>query len=115
MLDELAIGSQTTKSVLEDPFLALVSGAGLPRPEVNAALDVAGVTYFVDFLWRSERLIVETVGFAAHGRESSFYADSRRTLHLRNAGNEVLTFTWRDVTETQAEVLTAVRARLSGG
>ncbi len=114
VLDELSIGSLNTKSELEDRFLALVTGAGLPRPEVNAALEV-NTTYFVDFLWRTERLIAETVGFAAHGRESSFHADSRRILRLRNAGYEVLTFTWRDVTETPDEVLTAVRARLSGG
>ena len=112
MLDRLSIGSANTKSELEDRFLALVTGAGLPRPEVNAAIVLPGATYFADFLRRASRLVVETNGFAAHARESAFYADSRRTLLLRNAGFEVLTFTWPDVTATPGEVVAAVRARL---
>ena len=112
VLEELSIGSTSTNSELEDRFLSLVLGAGLPRPEVNAAITVGDATYFADFLWRDSRLVVETNGFAAHARESSFFADSRRQLHLRNSGFEVLTFTWPDVTQAPAEVVAAVRARL---
>jgi predicted transcriptional regulator of viral defense system len=112
VLEELSIGSMNTNSELEDRFLALVVGAGLPRPEINAAVGVGDETYFVDFLWRDCRLVVETNGFAAHAREASFYADSRRALRLRTAGFEVLTFTWPDVTQTPADVVAAVRARL---
>jgi hypothetical protein len=37
--------------------------SGLPQPAVNAA--VHGLT--VDFLWRAERVVVETDGRGAHG------------------------------------------------
>jgi very-short-patch-repair endonuclease len=89
-----------------------VTGAGLSRPEVNSAVVLDGRTYIVDFLWPEHRLAVETDGFKAHSRESSFYVDSRRDLRLRAAGFDVLRFTWPDVTERPAEVLAAVRARL---
>ena len=112
VLDELSIGSMNTRSELEDRFLALVLAAGLPRPQINAAIEVGDSTYFVDFLWPASRLIVETIGFAAHARESAFYADSRRELQLRTAGFEVLSFTWKDVAEAPADVVAAVRAGL---
>lgn len=38
VLDELSIGSSATSSELEDRFFALVTGAELPRPEMNAAV-----------------------------------------------------------------------------
>lgn len=112
VLDELSIGLPVTRSELEDRFLQLVTDAALPRPEVNAAVVLDdGTTYLVDFLWRDRHLAVETDGFEAHSRESSFYADSRRDLRLRAAGFEVLRFTWPDVTERPADVLAAVQAR----
>jgi very-short-patch-repair endonuclease len=102
-----------TGSELEDRFLELVIHADLPRPEVNAVVTLDdGTTYSVDFLWRDRRLAVETDGFDAHARESSFYADSRRDLRLRSARFEVLRFTWPDVSERAHEVVAAVRARL---
>jgi hypothetical protein len=112
-LDGLSIGTVATNLELEERFLELVIGAGLPRPEVNAVVVLEdGTIYSVDFLWRDSRLAVETDGFDAHVRESSFYADSRRDLRLRSAGFEVLRFTWPDVSERAAEVVAAVRARL---
>jgi hypothetical protein len=113
VLDDLSIGSMATSSELEDRFLELVIHADLPRPEVNAVVTLHdGTTYYVDFLWRDRRLAVETDGFDAHARESSFYADSRRDLRLRSARFEVLRFTWPDVSERGHEVVAAVRARL---
>jgi hypothetical protein len=51
-----------TRTVLEERFLALVVDAQLPRPEV---ITIVG-PYEVDFLWRTENLIVETDGAATH-------------------------------------------------
>ena len=51
---------QITRSDLEERFLALVLDAQLPPPEVNATVGEREV----DFLWRAERLIVETDGAA---------------------------------------------------
>ena len=38
-------------------------GAGVPVPAVNEWITVAGEEMQVDFLWRTQRLVVETDGF----------------------------------------------------
>jgi predicted transcriptional regulator of viral defense system len=63
-----------TRSELERAFLRLSRLYHLPEPEVNVR--VAGFT--VDFLWRAERLAVETDGYRAHrGRQAFEVAKGR--------------------------------------
>jgi hypothetical protein len=67
-----ARGTKTLRAVLNDPgegrtrndfeaaFLEFVERAGLPRPEVNAALQLRnGLWIEPDFLWREQKVIVE--------------------------------------------------------
>lgn len=105
-LSELqAHGPQPTRSELEERFLDEVKRAGLPRPEVNAR--VAG--FEVDFVWREQRLIVETDGAATHLTAKAFEEDRRRDALLASAGWRVLRFTWRQVTDgTAARTLRAL-------
>jgi hypothetical protein len=56
-------GSTRTKSYLEELFIALCDRYQLPRPEVNVYVE----GYECDFVWREQRLIIETDGGAAHG------------------------------------------------
>src|SRR5205823_5583474 len=51
-----------TRSELEERFLSLCLDAGLARPAVNARVEANGTTYEVDFLWREQRLVIETDG-----------------------------------------------------
>lgn len=88
-------GSTRTRSELEERFLELCDTHGLGRPRVNVI--VAGLE--VDFLFAAARLIVETDGYASHGRNRSFERDHERDAHLRDAGYEVSRFTYRQVTE----------------
>jgi hypothetical protein len=64
-----------TRSELEEAFLALCRGGGLPDPEVNVHLH----GYEVDFLWRRERRVVEVDGYAFHSVRGAFERDRRRT------------------------------------
>jgi very-short-patch-repair endonuclease len=97
-----------TRSELERDFLRLCRRHRLPEPEVNASLG----GYQVDFLWREERLIVETDGWAAHRGRTAFEQDRRRGTFLASLGFEVMRVTWRQVHDDPAEVAAAVRARL---
>ena len=97
-----------TRSELEERFLALVAEAGLPRPEVNAV--VAG--YEVDFLWRRQRLVVETDGAATHLTPTAFEEDRRRDAALQVAGLRVVRFTWRAITQDPRVVDATMRALL---
>jgi hypothetical protein len=101
-----------TDQELEERFLALCRKASLPPPEVNGwvALD-DGIAYQIDFLWRAERLAVETDGWGSHGTRRAFENDRRRDRNLSMAGWTVVRFTWRDV-EREPDEVTAALTRL---
>jgi very-short-patch-repair endonuclease len=87
-------GPAFTRSQAEEKLLGIVRRAGLPRPELNAAV----LGHEVDFLWRSVRVVAEADGYAFHGSAQSFQADRRRDAELAAAGYRVLRFTWADLT-----------------
>jgi very-short-patch-repair endonuclease len=89
----LAAG-EATRSELEDLFLRLCRRHHLPTPEVNVR--VGG--HEVDFLWRPQRLIVETDGYRFHRGSAAFESDHDRDLTLRAHGFSVIRLTYRQVT-----------------
>jgi very-short-patch-repair endonuclease len=98
-----------TRSELERAFLRLCRRYRLPSPEMNVRLG----RFTVDFLWRGERLIVETDGYAAHRGQQAFVDDRVRDNELTAMGFEVLRFTYLQVKNEAAEVARLVRERLS--
>jgi predicted transcriptional regulator of viral defense system len=98
-----------TRSELEQRFLALCDAGGVALPEVNAR--VHGWT--VDAFWRAERLIVELDGFDNHNSRAQIDRDRTKELRLREAGLAVTRYTWRQVTEEAAAVVTDLRRCLS--
>ncbi|MEA2330405.1 MAG: hypothetical protein QOH58_543 [Thermoleophilaceae bacterium] len=87
-----------TANDLEDRFLELCRAAGLPRPKVNQWLELDdGPPIRADFLWRRERLIVETDGWDSHGTRQGFERDRLRDQRAQLAGWRVLRFTRRQV------------------
>jgi very-short-patch-repair endonuclease len=68
-----------TRSELEDIFLALCRRHRLPMPEVNVRIG----TRIVDFLWREQRVVVETDGYRFHRGSQAFEDDHQRDLELR--------------------------------
>jgi hypothetical protein len=113
----LPVGIETdgTRSDLERDFLELWRNSGLPLPEVNAPID--GMT--VDFLWREQRLVVETDSYATHGGTIAFEDDRERDLRLRRLGYSVHHFSERQLElEPEAvveDVASALRAAHSAG
>lgn len=98
-----------TRSDLETLFLALLARYELPLPEVNVKLG----RWTVDFLWRSERLVVETDFWGYHRGSAAFYADGERDLDLRAAGYAVLRFTDRQLEAEPERVASDVARALS--
>ena len=94
-----------TRSVAEERFLELVTGAGLPRPELKVHLHVGGKLIEVDALWRAQRVVVEIDGAAAHATRRAFEDDRERDARLAVAGFVVVRLTWRRLT-TDAEAVT---------
>jgi very-short-patch-repair endonuclease len=98
-----------TRSELEDLTLALFRRHRIPPPLVNQPLG----SYVVDFLWPTERLIVETDGFEFHSGRAAFEADRERQNALVALGYEVLRFTYAQVTGSPRSVATTVRRALA--
>jgi len=98
-----------TRSELELRFLSLCRKHHLPPPEVNVHIG----PWLVDFLWREQRLIVETDGYRYHRGRIAFEDDRARDLELRALGYDVVRLTYRQVTKNSAEVVAAMRRALA--
>lgn len=96
------------RSELEEEFLALCRRHRLPLPETNAKVG----RWEGDFLWRKERLAVETDSFAYHLGSVAFEDDHARDLDLRNEGFVVLRFTEKQLEEEPGRVIADVARAL---
>jgi very-short-patch-repair endonuclease len=102
-----------TRSDAEERFLALCQATALTRPEVNAELVVdEGPAIVVDFLWRSQRLAIETDAYGTHGNRQAFERDRRRDQRLRLAGYDPVRFTRRQILSQPTRVAATVYALL---
>jgi very-short-patch-repair endonuclease len=102
--------SEPTKSRLERAMLGLCRHYELRLPEVNVYVG----PHEVDFLWRSERLIVEADGYETHGDRASFEADRARDADLKLLGYDVVRFTYRQVLDEPERVARTLRTLLAG-
>jgi very-short-patch-repair endonuclease len=84
-------------SALERTFGTRIRQHGLPVPEYNAPIDIAGHRYYADALWHSRRLVAELHGLAFHNRPDDRARDDERNNTFTRAGLRVLIFRWSDV------------------
>lgn len=87
------IKTDGTRSDLERDFLCLWRRHRIARPEVNVPIGRVSV----DFLWREERLIVETDSYATHGSLTAFEDDKTRDMYLRRLGFRVHRYSERQL------------------
>jgi very-short-patch-repair endonuclease len=98
-----------TRSEAERRLLALVRAANLPPPRTNVRVG----PYEVDFLWPSQRLIVEVDGFAFHSTRAAFERDRVRDAELQARGYRVIRVTWRQLTNEPHAVVARLAAALA--
>jgi hypothetical protein len=93
------VGRTPTWSELEEAFLALCRRLGLPEPEVNVwiVLDDGLPAIRVDFVWREQRVVVETDGHQSHRTRQSFEIERLRDQRLTAASWRPIRTTWRQV------------------
>jgi hypothetical protein len=82
------------RSDFEALVLPRLLAMGLPRPACNQTLQLTGERLMVDFLWREQRVVVETDGEGTHGTPVAFQRDRRRDQILVAAGYRVSRVTW---------------------
>lgn len=74
--------SDRNESDLERDFLAICRAHGVPEPECNVRLG----RHRVDFLWRAERLVIETDGYIYHRGRQAMRDDNDRDIELALRG-----------------------------
>jgi very-short-patch-repair endonuclease len=98
-----------TRSDLELAFRRLCRRHRLPAPEVNVRIGPMEV----DFLWRDQRLVVETDGYRYHRGKEAFENDRDRDLRLRALGFEVVRLSEQQVADEPTQAAAVLRKLLS--
>jgi len=98
-----------TRSEAERLLLDLIRAARLPTPATNVKIH----GHEVDFLWPTQRLIVEVDGFAFHSTRAAFERDRVRDADLTQAGYRVIRITWRRLTSEPEAVIATLAAALN--
>ena len=107
------IGRNITKHQLELRFLGFLDAQRLPRPRINATVDLHPKPREVDCLWPDHRLVAELDGFATHGTRTAFEDDRSRDRELLVAGYRVTRITWRQLAEDEHALAQALRSLLA--
>ena len=100
----------------ESPFESIARVAfrdgGLPPPELQVWVggDSLGVIGRADFLWREHRTIAEADGAVKYADPDRARKQLRRDADLREAGFEVVHFTWHELATAPHQVIDSVRA-----
>jgi predicted transcriptional regulator of viral defense system len=106
----IAFADPLAESVLESISRAVFHELGLPPPELQVVVgdgeDIAGR---VDFLWRQHRTIAEADGAIKYTGPAEAMAQLNRDARLRDAGFEVVHFTWPEITRVPGQVVGAIR------
>jgi very-short-patch-repair endonuclease len=97
-----------TRSEAEERLLVLIRASELPHPEVNVRVGY----HEVDFLWRSQRLVVEVDGFRFHSSRAAFERDRLRDAELAAMGFRVVRVTWRQLVNRPEAVVTRIATAL---
>jgi very-short-patch-repair endonuclease len=103
------------RSRMEAKLLPLLSEAALPVPETNARVRVAGRVYEVDFLWRAEKVVVETDGARFHDNPTAGSRDSDRNQVLASAGYAIPRLGWEDLRDQPDAAMAELTRLLSRG
>lgn len=102
------------RSRMEAKLLRLLSEAALPIPETNVHLRVGKKVFEVDFLWRRQKLVVETDGGRFHDNPAAGIRDSGRNRALAAAGYTVPRLGWEDIRDRPDQALSEIARLLRG-
>jgi hypothetical protein len=108
--DVIAFADARAESVLESIARVVFAECGLPAPDLQVWVGGPQPVGRVDFLWPQHRTIAEVDGLMKYRDSARAVLQLERDRRLRDAGYEVVHFTWQDITENPAYVATAIRA-----
>jgi len=102
------------RSRMEAKLLPLLTHHNLPIPECNVKLKIGRKTFEVDFLWRHQRVVVETDGGKYHDNPSARARDSERNQALARTDYRVIRIGWKQLTNEPDRTIAEIRRFLTG-
>jgi len=119
LLDELAPWRRYHRGIkirsrMEAKLLPLLTRAELPIPQTNVRLRLAEKVYEVDFLWRAQKLIVETDGGRFHDNPAAGRRDSERNHALAVAGYRLPRLGWEELRDRPDKTMSEIARLLRG-
>lgn len=105
----LDAASMLAESVLESCARVIFHEHGLPRPALQVTIGGRELVGRVDFCWMHHRTIAEADGLLKYQEPAKAMEELRRDRLLRDAGYEVVRFTWRELFGDPARVVARVR------
>lgn len=111
-----AFCDERSESALESISRVMFADHGLPAPELQVWVGgEEGAIGRADFLWQAYRTIGEADGLGKYSDPSRAFAQLQRDARLREAGFEVVHFTWQEVTCAPGRVVASIRAAFQRG
>ena len=107
--------SALAESVLESCARVVFHEHGLPPPELQVQIfgQDGSKMARVDFLWRKYGVVAETDGLLKYQSGADAIAELKRDRLLREAGFEVVHFTWDELFREPERVVSRIRAALA--
>jgi very-short-patch-repair endonuclease len=106
-----AVAGPIGHSYLERRFLTLLRDAGIATPRTQVSYRAERVIR-VDAVWEREQVVVEVIGHRYHCTALDLQRDAQRRVELQELGFEVLEFTYADVTQRPAYVVSRLTRTL---
>jgi very-short-patch-repair endonuclease len=97
------------RSRMEAKMLPLLTHYSLPIPECNEKLRIGSENFEVDFLWRKQKVIVETDGGRFHGNPVAQARDAHRNRILASAGYRVPRIGWDELRDEPDRAIAEIR------
>jgi Protein of unknown function (DUF559) len=104
-----------SESALESIARVAFRDLGLPPPQLNVWVGGDDVVGRADFLWEQFNTIGEADGALKYKDPSRARRQLWRDSRLRDAGFEVVHFTWDEITETPERVAASIRTAFERG
>ena len=114
LIEERLDWTLATESALEDLFVRIVAASGLPLPDAQFVVTDGG--YFVcrsDFAYPDARMLIELDSEQFHMDRVTFQKDRRKQNAALALGWSVYRFTWRQLQDHPAEVISMISRALS--
>lgn len=102
------------RSRMEAKMLPLLTHHSLPIPETNVKLQIGRDRFEVDFLWRRQRVVVETDGGRFHDNPLAQARDAHRNRVLAKAGFKVPRVGWVELRDSPEKTIGEIARFLRG-